>query len=104
MPGPLSIALLGPPWIPIPPPGYGGIELVLALLADGLVDAGHDVTLYAAPGSETRARLVPTYDEPPLDQIGQGLPELRHALACLLEAERFDVVNDHSGVVGMLAC
>ena len=33
---------------PFPPTGYGGIELVVSLLADGLVDAGHDVTLFAS--------------------------------------------------------
>ena len=27
------LALLAPPWIPIPPPAYGGIEQVVALLA-----------------------------------------------------------------------
>ncbi|HEV8152187.1 MAG TPA: hypothetical protein VGP78_04600, partial [Solirubrobacteraceae bacterium] len=31
--GRLRVALLAPPWIPIPPPGYGGIELVIAELA-----------------------------------------------------------------------
>jgi hypothetical protein len=29
----MKIAMLAPPWIKIPPPGYGGIEQVLALLA-----------------------------------------------------------------------
>jgi hypothetical protein len=30
----LHIAMLTPPWIPVPPPGYGGIEFVVALLCD----------------------------------------------------------------------
>ena len=50
------VALLAPPWIPIPPPAYGGIEQVVRLLAAGLVDAGHRVTLFAAAGVCARRR------------------------------------------------
>jgi hypothetical protein len=34
----LKIAMLAPPWIPIPPPRYGRIETVIAMLTDKLVD------------------------------------------------------------------
>jgi hypothetical protein len=51
----MRIALIAPPWYTIPPSGYGGIEWVVALLADGLTDRGHEVTVFAAPGSDTRA-------------------------------------------------
>ena len=44
---PLRIAVISPVWFPVPPTGYGGIEWIVWLLADGLVDAGHDVTLFA---------------------------------------------------------
>src|SRR3712207_2796601 len=67
------------------------------MLADGLVDRGHDVTLYAAGESQTKARLVTTYDEPPSYRIGLSLPDLHHALTCYEEADRYDLVNDHSG-------
>src|ERR671937_34560 len=40
----MKIAIIAPAWFAVPPTGYGGIEWVVALLADGLVDAGHDVT------------------------------------------------------------
>ena len=30
--------MLVPPWMPIPPPCYGGIETVIAMLTDKLVD------------------------------------------------------------------
>jgi hypothetical protein len=32
----MRIGLLAPPWIPTPPPAYGGIERVVALQAAGL--------------------------------------------------------------------
>jgi glycosyltransferase involved in cell wall biosynthesis len=45
------------PFIPVPPAHYGGIERVVSDLAEGLHARGHDVTLWAAPGSVTAARL-----------------------------------------------
>ena len=81
----------------MPPTGYGGIEWIVSLLADGLVDAGHDVTLFASGDSRTRARLVSVYERAPSAEIGRTTPELRHALACFERANEFDVVNDHSG-------
>ena len=94
---PVRIAILSPVWFPVPPTGYGGIEWVVSLLADGLVDAGHDVTLFASGDSRTKARLVAVFDEAPSEKIGLSLPELHHALACFERSEEFDVVNDHSG-------
>ena len=58
---PMRIAVLSPPWFAVPPERYGGIESVVALLTDGLVGAGHDVTLFATADSTTRARLVAPY-------------------------------------------
>ena len=59
----MKVAILAPPWFPVPPTGYGGIEWVVWLLADGLVDAGHDVTLFASGDSRTRARLEYVFAE-----------------------------------------
>ncbi len=44
----------------VPPKAYGGIERVVSWLAEALVDAGHDVTLFASADSVTRARLAPS--------------------------------------------
>jgi glycosyltransferase involved in cell wall biosynthesis len=93
----VRIAVLAPVWFPVPPSGYGGIEWVVSLLADGLVDAGHDVTLFAAGDSRTKARLASVYHEAPSEWIGNSFWELRHALACFERAGEFDVVSDHSG-------
>ncbi len=61
---PLRIALVSPLYEAVPPSQYGGTERVIAALADELVLAGHDVTLYAPAGSHTRARLVPVVAAP----------------------------------------
>jgi glycosyltransferase involved in cell wall biosynthesis len=97
----VRIALLAPAWFPVPPVLYGGIEWVVSILADGLVDRGHDVTLFAAGESQTKAHLRTSYDEPPTYRLGMSLPDLHHALTCLEYSDEFDIVHDHSGP---LAC
>ncbi len=81
----------------MPPTGYGGIEWVVSLLADGLAEAGHDVTLFASGDSRTAATLASIFPEAPSGQIGQTSVELAHALSCFDRASDFDVINDHSG-------
>jgi glycosyltransferase involved in cell wall biosynthesis len=94
----MRVAILSPVWFPVPPTGYGGIELIVSLLADGLVDDGHEVTLFASGDSLTKANLAYTYERAPSELIGRTIPELRHALACYTRASDFDVINDHSGM------
>lgn len=96
----LRIAQIAPPWYPIPPTGYGGIELVVSLLADGLVDAGHDVTVFASGDSKTKAKLEHVYDAAPSADIGRIAPEVIHIMPAYLRREEFDVIHDHSGKVG----
>lgn len=93
----MQIAILSPVWFPVPPTGYGGIEWVVSLLADGLAEAGHDVTLFASGDSRTKAKLHAVFAEAPSERIGQTLPEFTHALACYERATEFDIINDHSG-------
>jgi glycosyltransferase involved in cell wall biosynthesis len=93
----MRIAIVSPVWFAVPPSGYGGIEWVVSLLANGLVEAGHDVTLFASGDSRTNAKLSAVYEEAPSSLIGRSFPELRHALGCFVRADEFDVVNDHAG-------
>jgi len=95
---PLRIGLISPVWFPVPPTGYGGIEWIVWLLANGLVDAGHDVTLFASGDSHTKAKLSWVFPKAPSARIGQSLPELQHCLASYARADEFDVINDHSGL------
>ncbi len=95
----LRIALLCPVWFPVPPPGYGGIEAVVALLAEVLTGAGHDVTVFASGDSAPMARLSSIYPTAPSERIGESIVELRHVLACYERADTFDVISDHTGPV-----
>lgn len=94
----LRIAVISPVWFAVPPTGYGGIEWVVSLLAEGLVEAGHDVTLFASGDSRTNATLSFVYEEAVSNEIGRTIPELHHALGCYERASDFDVINDHSGL------
>jgi glycosyltransferase involved in cell wall biosynthesis len=93
----LRIALLSPVWFPVPPPLYGGIENVVALLAEGLAEAGHDVTVFASGDSRVDADVSWIYPHAPSERIGEPLPELRHVLACYERTDEFDVIGDHTG-------
>jgi glycosyltransferase involved in cell wall biosynthesis len=56
----LRVLLMMDPFIAVPPRHYGGIERVIADLGQGLRQRGHDVTLWAAPGSRIdQATVVP---------------------------------------------
>ena len=99
----MRIAEIAPPWVTVPPAGYGGIELVVALLADGLVERGHDVTLFASGGSTSKAQIVSPLPEPPeRARLGNSWDETYHATSAYLATQDggFDVIHDHSGIVG----
>jgi glycosyltransferase involved in cell wall biosynthesis len=95
---PLRIAVVAPPWFPIPPSGYGGIEAMVYTLVEGMVARGHEVVLVGAGSHRTSARFLGTYQHPPLERMGEGLPEIAHALVALEHLENLDVdvVHDHS--------
>jgi glycosyltransferase involved in cell wall biosynthesis len=97
----MRVGLLCPVWFPVPPEAYGGTERVVALLADGLVEAGHDVTLFASGDSQTRARLESVFPTAPSEWIGHTFWELRHAVSALRRSREFDVLNDHTGLLGL---
>jgi glycosyltransferase involved in cell wall biosynthesis len=97
----MRVAVLSPVWFSVPPTGYGGIEWIVSLLADGLVDAGHDVTLFASGDSTTTADLEAVFAVAPSEWIGNSFWELRHAVSCFAQADRFDVISDHTGLLGL---
>jgi glycosyltransferase involved in cell wall biosynthesis len=97
----MRVAMLAPPWIPVPPPGYGGIEQVIALLAGVLTERGNTVALFAAPGTTSQAEVLSPLEGPHPDEIQTSLYEVDHvasAFARIEEAEEpFDVIHDHCG-------
>jgi glycosyltransferase involved in cell wall biosynthesis len=92
----LRIAVLAPIAWRTPPRHYGPWELFASLLADGLVSAGHDVTLFATADSLTTATLhgtAPTgWSEDPA--IEPKVAECLHIAAAFERAGEFDVVHN----------
>jgi glycosyltransferase involved in cell wall biosynthesis len=95
----LRVALVSTPFVPVPPRGYGGTELVVADLARALTRRGIEVVVYATgdselPGIEIRS-YFPAAQWPPDRDI-----ERVHATWSLRDAARdprgFDVVHVHS--------
>lgn len=97
----MRVAIFSPVWFPVPPDRYGGIEAIVQLLADGLVDAGVDVTLFASGDSTSKSPIVSAFDTAPSERIGQSYWELQHLLPFLERRHEFDIVHDHSGLVGL---
>ena len=104
---PLRVAMLAPPWIPVPAPGYGGVESVVSSLTEALVRLGHHVTLFCAPGSVSRANVVTLLEKSHPHEIERSLYEVDH-VARAFDAidgssgrDRFDVVHDHCGFTGL---
>ena len=102
----MRIAEITPPWVRVPPERYGGIEWIVSMLADGLVERGHDVTLYATGDSRTNARLRAPFEQP-VSMGGKSFYDLVHPIgiqtvSAFLEADQYDVIHDHTGP--MAAC
>jgi glycosyltransferase involved in cell wall biosynthesis len=92
----MRIGLIAPPWTPIPPLLYGGIELVVDQLARGLQDAGHDVVLYTTGDSTCpvpREWVLPAAEGM---RIGMAVPEIRHVIHAYEAVRECDVVHDHT--------
>lgn len=95
----MRIAQVAPLWERVPPPAYGGTELVVAHLADQLVQRGHDVTLFATADSDTLATLEPGAPQPMrLAGVTPGeyqLYDLMQLTKVVQRANEFDVIHFH---------
>lgn len=92
----MRIGLVAGPWIPVPPPAYGGIERVVDSLARGFVAAGHDVVLAAPSDSSCPVPLVPGMRPAASAELGYTLSELSHVSRAYDGLRDVDVVHDHT--------
>lgn len=89
---------MAPPWVPVPPRGYGGTEAVIDRLARGFVDAGHDVMLWTTGDSTCPVPRGHVLEVAEGDRMGIAAIELRHLIRgyeALLEWGT-DIVHDHT--------
>jgi len=100
----MRILQLAPIWETVPPPAYGGTETVVSVLTEGLVRAGHDVTLVASGDSTTAADLVSVYPRSlrTADELGDRSPyDWLHVATAMEMAQEFDIVHNHAGELAM---
>ena len=99
----MRIAQVAPLFEAVPPKLYGGTERVVAHLTDALVDQGHEVTLFAAGETQTKARLVATRAQPLRLDSGRLNSDLASHLAMIHEvrqrADAFDVIHFHVDLI-----
>lgn len=98
----MKVAVTVDPYIAVPPRHYGGIERVVDFLVRGLVRRGHEVTLFAHPGSEVECRLHP-YGVPPHHRSIDRVKELCQVGAGLLRRFRsIDIVHSFGRLAALL--
>src|SRR5690348_2192577 len=100
----MRIAVIAPPFIAVPPVAYGGTELFIAHVANGLHRLGHDVTVYANGESRVPCQLKWRYRHsqwPLVDGVAAQLKNADHTAWAVRDAAGWaDVIhlNDAVGV------
>jgi len=100
----MKIAQVAPLWERVPPPSYGGIELVVSHLTNELVRRGHEVTLFASGDSQTLAHLETVYpralrlDKNVQDYAAYETLELSQVYQ---NATGFDIIHSHLGIAAL---
>ncbi|MBX4210425.1 glycosyltransferase family 4 protein [Candidatus Parcubacteria bacterium] len=94
----MKIAQVGTIWERTPPEFYGGTERIVSNLTDGLVERGHDVTLFATGDSITKAKLeyvVPEAAYRSGISWENFLYPLHHISNVFERANEFDLIHMH---------
>ena len=94
----MRIGMIAPPWFPLPPKGYGGIELVVSLLTEGLVRAAtRSPCSPAATRRRGRETVATSSAGPPASRSPRRHLEIMHGLEAYSRAREFDLIHDHDG-------
>lgn len=92
----MRIALIAPPWLPVPPDSYGGTESVIDTLARGFQACGHEVMLATTGDSTCPVDRLWFYESAQATRIGNVVVELRHLTHAYEATVEADVVHDHT--------
>jgi len=93
----MKIAILSPIAWRTPPLKYGPWEQVASNITEGLVEMGHDVTLFATGNSITKAKLQSVsetaYAENP--ELDTKVWECLHISNLMEQADQFDIIHNN---------
>ncbi|HSE29298.1 MAG TPA: glycosyltransferase family 4 protein [Candidatus Saccharimonadales bacterium] len=108
----LRVAMIAPPWLPIPPAGYGGIENVLYALIPELMKLGVKIELFATGDTTLKTDKnhwvykTGQYEyihKPQYDSLPISVAHMLEAINTIREDGGFDVIHDHNNFLGPLA-
>jgi glycosyltransferase involved in cell wall biosynthesis len=101
----MRIAIVVPPWLPVPPRSYGGTEAVVDTLARGLKAAGHDVLLATTGDSTCPVQRVWTYERALGTNRRGTAAEIKHVIRSYEQILAWgpDVIHDNTLVGPSLA-
>jgi glycosyltransferase involved in cell wall biosynthesis len=97
---PLRIAHVAPAAMGVPPSRSGSVQTMTALLTDGLVARGHDVTLFATANSSTTAKLHASFAHGYREDAAMWpweMYEILNLSAAVERAADFDVIHYQAG-------
>lgn len=94
----MRIGLIAPPWLPVPPPRYGGTEGVIDRLARGLRAAGQEVVLFTTGDATCPVPRAWVLEASAPERLGEALVEQRHVVHAYAALEHCDIVHDHTTV------
>jgi len=100
----MRIAVIGPPFIEVPPRRYGGTELFIGNLARELYARGHDVTVYANGDSRLPCDVRWIYDHsdwPPGNPVRSQLKNADHTAWALRDAAAAADIIHLNDIVGL---
>ena len=97
----MRIGIIAPPWLPVPPPAYGGTESLLDRLAIGLQQAGQEVLLFTTGDATCPVPRAFVHEQAETLRMGHSVPEVRHVVHAYAALGDCDVIHDHT-VVGPL--
>jgi glycosyltransferase involved in cell wall biosynthesis len=97
----VRIGLIATPWIPVPPPRYGGTEAIVDNLARGLELAGHEVELFTVGESTCEVNRSWLFTET-VEPINDSMYESLHVEAAYRALAHCDVIHDHTTVGPLL--
>jgi glycosyltransferase involved in cell wall biosynthesis len=96
----MRIAITADPEIPVPPKHYGGIERIIDLLVCGLVEKGHEVTLFGNGQSTAPCKVIAYADKHRIN--GWDLASNIFRTAAQVLHRQFDLIHSF-GRLGYLA-
>jgi glycosyltransferase involved in cell wall biosynthesis len=109
--GLLRVAMIAPPWLRVPPNGYGGVENVIANLVSGLQKLDVEVDLFTVGGSKPSCKVEYCFADEQYQYMHSmfehaSTPAASHLLFALNKIAQdgeYDIIHDHNMWLGPLA-